>query len=39
MIHDVGATWLGCGCIVDALDDSRIRRDLRLRSLLHLRDL
>jgi adenine phosphoribosyltransferase len=39
MVDDVGATWAGFGCIVDALDDSRLRRDLRLRSLLHLRDL
>jgi adenine phosphoribosyltransferase len=39
MIDGIGATWVGFGCIVDALEDSRIRRDLRLRSLLHLRDL
>jgi adenine phosphoribosyltransferase len=39
MVDRVGATWAGFGCIVDALDDSRLRRDLRLRSLLHLRDL
>ena len=39
MVDEIGATWAGFGCIVDALDDSRIRRDLRLRSLLHLRDL
>jgi adenine phosphoribosyltransferase len=39
MVDDIGATWAGFGCIVDALDDSRIRRDLQLRSLLHLRDL
>jgi len=39
MVDSVGATWSGLSCIVDALDDSRLRRDLRLRSLLHLRDL
>ena len=39
MIEDVGAGWVGLACIVDALDDPRMRRDLRLRSLLRLRDL
>lgn len=39
MVDDVGASWVGCGCIVDALHDSRLRRDLGLRSLLRLRDL
>jgi adenine phosphoribosyltransferase len=39
MVDGTGATWAGFGCIVDALDDPRLRRDLRLRSLLHVRDL
>jgi adenine phosphoribosyltransferase len=39
MVDSAGAGWAGFGCIVDALHDSRIRRDLRLRSLLRLRDL
>ncbi|MEU8608244.1 hypothetical protein AB0C29_09605 [Actinoplanes sp. NPDC048791] len=39
MIDGVGAGWVGLACIVDALDDPRMRRDLRLRSLLRLRDL
>jgi adenine phosphoribosyltransferase len=39
MVDSVGATWIGLGCIVDALHDARLRRDLRVRSLLHLRDL
>lgn len=39
MVDTIGATWVGVGCIVDALDDSRARRDLGQRSLLHLRDL
>jgi adenine phosphoribosyltransferase len=39
MVDSVGATWAGFSCIVDALHDARLRRDLRLRSLLHLRDL
>ncbi|BCJ48122.1 hypothetical protein GCM10010168_24820 [Actinoplanes ianthinogenes] len=39
MVDSVGAGWVGFGCIVDALDDSRLRRELGLRSLLRLRDL
>jgi adenine phosphoribosyltransferase len=39
MVDSVGANWAGFGCIVDALDDSRLRRELRLHSLLRLRDL
>jgi adenine phosphoribosyltransferase len=39
MVDGIGATWAGLACIVDALDDSRLRRALRLRSLLRLRDL
>jgi adenine phosphoribosyltransferase len=39
MTDSIGASWVGFSCIVDGLDDSRLRRDLRLRSLLHLRDL
>ena len=39
MVDGVGAGWAGFGCVVDALDDPRARRDLRLRSLLRLRDL
>lgn len=39
MVDSLGAGWVGFGCIVDALDDPRLRRDLRLRSLLRSRDL
>ncbi|GAB3840069.1 phosphoribosyltransferase family protein [Dactylosporangium cerinum] len=39
MVAGAGATWVGVGCVVDALDDPRLRRDLRVRSLLHRRDL
>ena len=34
-----GASWIGCATIVDAATDSRARRDLNMRSLLHVRDL
>lgn len=34
-----GATWLGAAVVVDALDRPSLRRDLRLRTLLHVRDL
>nr|WP_281362278.1 phosphoribosyltransferase family protein [Cellulomonas humilata] len=34
-----GATWLGAVVIVDALDRPSLRRELRLRSLLHVREL
>ena len=39
MVTGTGATWLGLACIVDGLDDPRLRRDLRVRALLHERDL
>ncbi|MGX6607541.1 phosphoribosyltransferase family protein [Micromonosporaceae bacterium Da 78-11] len=39
LVDDVGAAWLGVSCIVDGLDDARLRRDLNVRSLLQLRDL
>lgn len=39
MVAEAGADWLGLACIVDGLTDARLRRDLRVRSLLHQRDL
>jgi adenine phosphoribosyltransferase len=39
MVDSVDATWLGVACIVDALTDPRLRRDLTVRSLIHMRDL
>jgi adenine phosphoribosyltransferase len=39
LVEAVDATWLGIACIVDALTDARLRRDLGVRSLLHVRDL
>jgi adenine phosphoribosyltransferase len=39
LVADAGAEWVGAAVVVDALDDSRMRRDLPVRSLLHLRDL
>lgn len=39
LVEDSGASWIGAAAIVDAATDSRVRRDLNLRSLLHVRDL
>ena len=39
LVRKAGATWCGSAVIVDALHDSRVRRDLNVRSLLHLREL
>jgi adenine phosphoribosyltransferase len=39
LVEAAGATWCGAGVIVDGLRDSRIRQQLQLRSLLHVREL
>lgn len=39
LVADAGASWVGAAVVVDALSDSRLRRSLEIRSLLHLRDL
>lgn len=39
LVSDAGAIWIGAATVVDAATNSRIRRDLPLRSLLHVRDL
>ena len=39
LVDAAGATWCGVAVIVDALNDSRLRRDLRVRTLLTLHEL
>ncbi len=39
LVLDSGARWTGAATVVDALNSSRLRLELSLRSLLHLRDL
>lgn len=39
LVQDAGAQWAGAVVLVDALSDSRLRRALGLRALLHLREL
>lgn len=39
IVEQAGAIWCGAAVIVDALSDSRLRRDLRVKPLLNLRDL
>ena len=39
LVEAAGATWGGAVVIVDGLTDSRIRHQLQLRSLLHVREL
>ena len=39
LVQEAGAGWCGAAVVVDGLRDSRLRRDLQIRSLLHLRDL
>ena len=39
LVEDAGASWVGASVIVDALEDSRVRRALNLTSLLHVREL
>lgn len=39
LVDEVGADWLGAATVVDALDDSALRRRLTVRSLLTYRDL
>jgi adenine phosphoribosyltransferase len=38
LVQDSGAEWLGAAVIVDDLTDTRLRRDLGVRSLLRGRD-
>ena len=39
LVRQAGATWCGAAVVVDALHDSRRRRDLDVRPLLQLREL
>lgn len=39
IVNQSGASWCGVAVIVDGLNDSRLRRDLNLRSLLNVREL
>jgi adenine phosphoribosyltransferase len=39
LVRAAGAHWCGAAVVVDGLRDSRLRRDLQIRSLLHVRDL
>jgi adenine phosphoribosyltransferase len=39
LTRDAEATWLGAATVVDALRSNRVRRDLGVRSLLHVREL
>ncbi|MEV5041304.1 adenine phosphoribosyltransferase [Microbacterium sp. LMI1x-1-1.1] len=39
LVQMSGAKWCGAAVVVDGLESSAVRRDLNLRSLLHVRDL
>jgi adenine phosphoribosyltransferase len=39
IVEQSGATWCGAAVIVNGLSDSRLRRDLDVRSLVNVRDL
>jgi adenine phosphoribosyltransferase len=39
LVSDAGGQWLGAAVVVDALIDNRVRRQLRLRSLMNEREL
>jgi adenine phosphoribosyltransferase len=39
IVQRTGATWLGTATIVDALANSSVRRQLNLKSILHIREL
>lgn len=39
LVEMSGAQWIGAAVVVDGLERSDLRRSLRLRSLLHIRDL
>lgn len=39
LVGDAEATWAGAVTVVDALTEHRVRRQLRLASLVHVRDL
>lgn len=39
LVVQAGAAWVGAAVVVDALTDSRVRRDLRVRAVVHERSL
>jgi adenine phosphoribosyltransferase len=39
IVEQAGATWCGVAVIIDGLEDSRLRRDLDVRSLIKVREL
>ena len=39
LVEAAGATWCGAAVVVDGLTDSRLRRQLSVSSLLHIREL
>lgn len=39
LVNRAGASWLGMSVIVDALTEHRVRRDLGVHALVHVRDL
>ncbi|MCL2422619.1 MAG: phosphoribosyltransferase [Micrococcales bacterium] len=39
LVADAGATWIGAAVVVDALKNPQLRRELGVRSLVHVRDL
>jgi len=39
LVEMSGARWIGAAVVVDGLERSDLRLSLRLRSLLHIRDL
>jgi adenine phosphoribosyltransferase len=39
IVDDIGASWVGASVIVDSLDKPRLRRDLNIQALTHVRDI
>ncbi|MCY7403139.1 MAG: hypothetical protein LH475_00635 [Cryobacterium sp.] len=39
LVEMSGATWIGASVVVDGLEESALRRQLNLRSLVHIREL
>ncbi len=39
LVEDAEATWIGAATVVDALHSNQVRRQLNVRSLLHVREL
>ncbi len=39
LVEDAAATWIGAATVVDALSSNQARRQLNVRSLLHVREL